>query len=283
MDYELLRIAIAVLGCLALSYFDIFNKKNVPDRLLQAFLGISIILALISFQQDSLLISFGIPAIFGLGGYLAYKAGHIGGADVYAITSLALLLPSQPLLLQIRESSPLLGLPFIFPILYYSILLFCIYVMLWNAGKICGALREGSLKPEPQRLLQAFPLGAAYVAFVFISPGSISQYYLLSISIIFLSGIFFILFGSFLKHSAVSNVPAKKISEEDVLALEFMDSKLVAKYSLPKVVSQAELSRLKKLPIKKFAVYTGMPMFLPFLLLGLVIALYFGNLFLLPF
>ena len=38
MPLEWLRIAVALIGVGLAAYFDLFNNKNVPERLLQGFL-----------------------------------------------------------------------------------------------------------------------------------------------------------------------------------------------------------------------------------------------------
>lgn len=281
MEFELLRVAFAIAGCAALSYFDIFNRRNVPDRLLQAFLAVSLLLCAVSFSIETIAYSLAVALIAGTAGYFAYKMGQVGGADVYAIVSLSLLLPQKPELF--RQGASFLSLPPIITTLFYSILIFCIYIMLSKFPAVFRALKKGDIAIPPIRMLEGGALAILYAVFLFSASQFLSLAYLLSFSIISIFAVFFLLFGQFLKKSFISFLPAKKIEEEDVLALEFMEKEIVKKYSLPSLVGSRELSRLKKLPLKKFAVYSKMPFFLPFLLLGFLISLFFGELFLLPF
>jgi hypothetical protein len=68
------------------------------------------------------------------------------------------------------------------------------------------------------------------------------------------------------------------VEEEDILVLEFIDPKLVWKYKLQRLVDAAELQRLRTLRIPYLWVFTGLPPFIPFMLLGFIFALFFSPL-----
>ena len=71
-------------------------------------------------------------------------------------------------------------------------------------------------------------------------------------------------------------LPLKNVEIEDILALERMEEQ-ASKYRLQRLVTRSELARLRKLRISHLYVYTGLPPFLPFLLAGFVLALYFSS------
>ncbi|MEM2962892.1 MAG: hypothetical protein QXN01_00120 [Candidatus Anstonellales archaeon] len=281
MDYTFLRVGFAVIGVGVLSYFDVFNNKNIPEHLLYLFLILSFILFALSPPEEPLISSLSILLVFAIG-FFAYRAGHIGGADVLALTSLSLLLPENPHIFS-SSSEYFSILPFIVPVLYYSVILFSAYNLVANLPKSIMAILEGKVKINTLKTVWAFFLLAAFAIFLYFSFGRFLTTYLLSITIMFISAVFLALFGDFLRASSVTYLPAKKIEQEDVLALEFMDKELIKKYNLRRLVGKKELAQLRKLPIKKFAVYTGMVPFLPFLFFGLIFALLFGDAFLIPF
>ncbi|MCX6777656.1 MAG: hypothetical protein NT157_02115, partial [Candidatus Micrarchaeota archaeon] len=77
----------------------------------------------------------------------------------------------------------------------------------------------------------------------------------------------------------IEKLPLSRIEEEDVLAIEKMNPKLVAKYKLKKLLTARELARMKKakIPLKKYPVYANMPVFLPYILASLLLTLLFGD------
>ena len=60
MPLEWLRIAVALLGTGVCAYYDLFNNKNIPERVLQVFLGVAILVALIAY--DPLATPYGLAA-----------------------------------------------------------------------------------------------------------------------------------------------------------------------------------------------------------------------------
>jgi len=76
----------------------------------------------------------------------------------------------------------------------------------------------------------------------------------------------------------VESVQVSKLQEEDVLALEKMDASLVKKLKLQPLIDGKIILALKKSKVKAVPVYTGMPFFLPYLFLGLLLAVLFGDL-----
>jgi hypothetical protein len=90
--------------------------------------------------------------------------------------------------------------------------------------------------------------------------------------------VFFSVFKTQIKDSMAQEVKVEKLQEEDVLALEKMDRSLIKKLKLSAVLDARSISELKTAKIKSVPVYTGMPFFLPYLFLGLLISVLFGDL-----
>ena len=89
--------------------------------------------------------------------------------------------------------------------------------------------------------------------------------------------IFFSLFMPEIKASMVEKIPTSRLQCEDVLALEQMPL-LAKKLKIQPLISEKTIAALKRAKIKSVPVYTGMPFFLPYVFVGLVFALLFGDL-----
>lgn len=85
---EMLRVFVAIFGLIVTSYYDLFNKKNVPDNLLYAFLAVAFLVNLVFFESTLFWFSLVLALIVGLIGYVFYRLGQIGGADVFVLVSI---------------------------------------------------------------------------------------------------------------------------------------------------------------------------------------------------
>ncbi len=265
---ESIRILIGFLGLLATSYYDIFNNKNIPEKLLFGFLGVSLIINFYFFHEDLSIFAFILALVIGILGFVLNRFGQLGSADVIVLSSIVLLLPIHP-----SFSGLLFNFPFIFSLLVFSGVLFSLYVV-GNFG--LKILKLKKTNPNKLALIILLPYAVflyMYFQFPFFSPA-----YFSIISIVTISTMFFMLYKEDINKMLVEKVSLKKAEEEDVLALEFMSKKLVEKYKLQRLLTKEELSRLKKLKIKELWIYTHLPPFLPFLLVGFVISLFFSNL-----
>ncbi len=273
MNYELLRILIAILGTSIAAYFDIFNKKNIPDMLLYSFLFIAIIITFLDFNPILLTYAFGGALIIGITGYILYQMGQLGGADVFILCSLSLLLPVQP---EMLGKNGVMNLPFIFSILSIAGIFFIFYVLI----KFTPIVLKRKEKVDKKRIIYSIPLILIFLIFIFLFIEQIiSIYYLILIAFLVCVSIYFSIFKERFMRSLIEEIPLSKIENEDVIAIEYMDEKLVKKYNIPKVISEKDLKRLKNIKISKYPVYTKLPMFVPFILIGLLVALYFGDIF----
>jgi Flp pilus assembly protein protease CpaA len=272
MNYELIRILIAIIFTSITAYFDIFNKKNIPNTLLYIFLIISLFITFVDFNIQLIFYSLICAVIIGILGYLLYKAGQLGGADVFILCSLSLLLPIQPTLF---TNKPLMSLPFIFSIITISGLTFMIYILI----KYTPIILKRKEKIEKKHILYSFLLVFIFLIILYLSikTNIISKAYTLLIGFLIFVSIYFSIFKNRLLNCLIEKIPLNKIEVEDVIAIEQMDKKLVEKYKIPKVITEKDLKRLKLSNIKLYPVYTKLPMFIPFILIGLLISIYFGD------
>ena len=281
MEFELARAAAMVLFLAAASYFDLFNKKNVPVAIPYAMVAVGFILNLLSFDANLILTSSAAAlAVFAIG-YLVYRTGQIGGADVLIFAGIALLLPESPaaLLPQAATISPLFSYPFIVPVFLISGFLAIIGLSLKYVPKVASGLAQGKVAIRPQSALTSAIIVISYLAVIyFFSQAGIivpAQSALLLL-LVLLAG-FLTAFKDYISSTMVEWVPLGGIDEEDVIALHSLDPMLVSRLKLQPVLTPPELAKLKKSKLKKFPIYKGMPPFLPYILLAVLFLLIFGD------
>ena len=72
-------------------------------------------------------------------------------------------------------------------------------------------------------------------------------------------------------------LPVSQLEAEDVLALEVMNKDMIQRYKLPRLLTKSEVERIKKTKVSELWVYTRLPPFIPFLLIGMVLSLLFAQ------
>ena len=92
LDFEVVRIGLIVVMLGIVSYFDIFNKKDIPDMIYRVFAVLGIVL--LSFNNPwgliPVLVSVGVSVIVGMS---LFFIGAWGGADAKVMLAVALLQP----------------------------------------------------------------------------------------------------------------------------------------------------------------------------------------------
>ncbi|MBI4399657.1 prepilin peptidase, partial [Candidatus Micrarchaeota archaeon] len=158
-EFEALRVAIAVLGTVIATYYDLFNNRNVPNMLTYSLVGLGLLFNVLEGISSAYIILTAI-VIFVLG-YLLYINGQIGGADILLFAAIALLIPRQPTFFV--SSSGLLEFPFIISLLITSGILFATYMLFYYSPKIVLAIKNHEVKIQNTNLI----LGAL-LTFLFI-------------------------------------------------------------------------------------------------------------------
>ncbi len=77
MPGEIIRVLIAFIGTAVASYYDLYNKKNVPNNVLYGFLAIAFIVNLVLFQEDLFWFSIAVALFFSAIGYIFYRVGSL--------------------------------------------------------------------------------------------------------------------------------------------------------------------------------------------------------------
>ncbi len=274
-----IRIVAAVAFTAVAAYYDLFNKKWVPNHLLYGFVLAAVALNIIFFTPSIFAQALLFGAAVFLLTYPLYRIGQLGGADAYVMASIAMAVPWLPSsLLSGPQNVPY---PFILSIMVPTGLAFMLHMLARFIPYISRRLAHGQVEfsiwkvAGPLLLLAAFAIFfSAISALPFAMPAS----YLTVIFFLMLALLFFTLFKDEIKGSMVGQVSVLRLQEEDVLALECMDAALVRKLKLGPLLSAKSIAALKKSGLKKVPVYTGMPFFLPYVLFGLVFSVLFGDL-----
>lgn len=266
MPGEIIRILIAVIGTAIAAYYDVYNKRNVPDRFLYGFLALAFVVNLLLYEEYLFIFSIATALFFGAMGYIFYRLGQIGGADVVVAASVMLLLPIVPSFAAVG-----FNMPYIFPVIIYSGMIFAVYTTITMGLK----LREAEARPNLIYGLMIIP----YLIFLWVYATSLlfSPIYLLFITILFFTTVFFLMYKEDLSLLLAEEMPVEQLEPEDVLALELIKPEKVKEYKLQRLATKAEIERLKKEKVGEIWVYTRLPPFLPFFLVGMLVAFFFTN------
>lgn len=279
---DILRIVIALAGTAIGAWYDLTNKKNVPDSFLYSFLFIS--LAINIFDPSLFFLGLPVAAVIILLLFLLYKLGQIGGADIIIIAAIYAALPriKEPLLIRPEIQTVLeffggFNIPSIVSVILISTVIFAIYILIRYLPMAIRKTINGKVKFTTVNLLLSFILLLVYGFFlntfwslieIFISVG-----YLIFVTFVVFLVIFFTLYKDTITESMIKM--RRDVEEDDILAMEKVDEKTMKKLNLGRLVTKEQLLRMKKLK-RKWPVL-DLPFFLPFILLGLILYILIGD------
>ena len=270
-------IALAFTGTAA--YFDVFNKKWVPNILLYAFAAAALLLNIVYFEQGIFIsaAAFGIAAF--LLSYPLYKTGQLGGADVFCYASIAAAVPYLPK--PFLNASAAAPYPFILSALVPTGLLFIAHMFARFIPYIYARAKQGKVDLSLAKLAIPATISLAFAVFAYVLstlPIQLPPGYFVMLAFLLAALLFFSLFKEEIKQSMVGTVPVSKLHEEDVLALEQMSPALVKKLKLEPVITKKLIAVLRAAKMKAVPVYVDMPCFLPYLFFGVLFTVLFGDL-----
>ncbi len=283
---ELLYIRIASILIIAFAYmiYDLFNNRNVPTLLVYATLVYGAVLTVLYFNTilvgESLIFA---AIILGIG-YLIYKSGQLGAADVAEIAVISLILPIQSL--------PILGgigastLPFAISIIVDSGIVALIVVPLYYIPHAVYK-SKGSILNKIKRTdyYKSVIIIIAYsVLALFLVYEGISTYGVLIMAILVVGVGVISLFEAPITLSMVKYVTFDEIEEEDIIAVNLMNERELReiKANVPefgRLATRKVIASIKReMPDKRLPVYkNAIPFALP-IFFGSVASLLFGNL-----
>jgi hypothetical protein len=199
--------------------------------------------------------------------YLLYRTGQVGGADVIVIAAIYSALPVFPLNEEQFVPSSLM-------VLAIGTVLASIYMIAKYIPSMWKKTVKGEIKFNIWQIIQVIILLFSFILLVYIYYiFPIAPLWILIVSgILFFESIFFIIYKDEISKQMI--VWKRRIEPEDVIVVELIDKKLVEKYKIQRLTDENQSRKLNKLK-RKWPVF-DLPMFLPFIFIGLIIYILLG-------
>ncbi|MGC8629006.1 MAG: prepilin peptidase [Candidatus Micrarchaeia archaeon] len=279
MFWELLRVGLLLAIALLYAFFDLFNKREVPDLVVYSALAVALGLTFtypLPVAELSMLLAIAIAAI----GYVIYKAGYWGAGDFLEITTISLIMPIQPtpILTPINQ----LGLPFVLSFFISTgvaaIWIVPIYYLLkWRKKPLRKTQTQQIYKMLGIILLSLYLLLLLFIYFVF----GINLTRVVIIALIGVPSAITLAYEEEITSTMTSSILPKELEEGDIIAINIMDKKDIryfrSKYSkFGRLVTKEAIEKMKQVN-KKLPVYRHAAPFAVFVLIGVIISLLFGN------
>lgn len=272
------RIGILLVMALFYAVFDVFNKRNVPNYFVYAWLIIGLAITF-TYNLQTIYISLIVLAVVLLSGYLLYRKGVLGGGDFLEIAAISMILPIQPAPLLSRI--PQFGFPFVLSVFICAGYAAVVGMLLYYLVSFTRSGRKITL--ERNRLFMSVFIFVLYVIFLAMLSRvtGVNVVEIVLVLLIAAASSLTIAFEKSMNSMMVSYMYPSKLTEDDMIATNFM-SKSDLQYfkrrsrDFGRLVTKNVLKNIKGVK-KKLPVYTsGVPLAL-FVLIGVVISLLFGN------
>ena len=230
------------------SVYDVLNRREVPSFVAYGVLVVGLLYWFV-FSADLFMLSISILIL--ILGYIFYRLGYLGGADVPILAGLYLLLP--PFMYSIPTMVILILLSLIFLTFYLILTL---------------PLRKTPFIFDAQDTMTAFLwlIGYGLLAYMTMNMGLQDMAYLIAFVGILSS--LFAFFKKTIMDSMVEWIPPSKVTEGDVLAVEYMDPVVVRRRNLSRLLTKDSIPTI--MDLNRVPVYTRLPPYIPFLYLSLL-------------
>ncbi len=270
---ELLKILVLLAFASLYAYFDVFNKRNIPDKFVYLSIAVGIVFTLLN-PVRIIIFSFLIAIFIGAAGYLLYKAGLLGLGDGLEFAFISLMLPIQP---QPMLSMPQFGLPFVLSVFISSGIATVIVIPLYYI------LKEKKLEINTRSIEKAALVFASYMLLlmlIYFLFGAREIAVLLILILAVFSTLLFTVENTINKEM-VRWVYPKEIEEGDIIAVGLLsgrDLRLLRAKSkhFGKLADKRNIAELKGLR-KRLPVYKNAVPFSLFILAGVVLSLIIGD------
>ena len=283
ITYPWINVTVLLIVTAIYALLDVFNRRNVPNYVAYITLLIGVAMALLS--GTNYILNFGIAILIGILGYVLYRAGLLGGGDVFEFVFIALVMPMwpQPFAYGMQLHTQFF-IPFIISVLiaagYFSLLFIPVYYL----GKK-GHLR--AIKRTRPRDRKSMKMGAVILCGYIIF--TVALYYMLGVTPLGLGLIAVLAITSFItivyQHSVylemVEFVYPEQLEEGDMIAINLITRKnimlLKDKSGFGRLATSKMIKNLRGVKVK-VPVYKDSVPFSAFVFIGVVITLIFGNL-----
>jgi prepilin signal peptidase PulO-like enzyme (type II secretory pathway) len=274
---EVLRAVAALVGT-GLAAWEDARTSFIDDRTTLSMIGLGIVLDVFFLPQELWLSTALVALAIGVIGYFAYRAGQFGGGDVLLIFGIHLLLPrqTQALFASAAQAFAQPLYPPVVSILATASLAAVIVSGVWYAFR----LRQEKGFRRNKTLLFAVVSAVAVVAIAFLPLSLALKAFF---ALLLLPAFFYVLFKKeVMECVVVKKLRLRDVEDDDVLYLEGLPESLVKRFNIQHVLTKSEVNKLraveKKTGRRVWPVCKELPRFAPFLFLGLVLTLVFGDL-----
>ena len=288
--FDLLTIKVITVIAIALTYllFDIFNKRNVPTVYAYSTLVIGLAFTAtigdLQASGESLLIAAVIASL----GYVVYRVGQLGAADVIELAAISLIIPIQPQ--AYLTSQVQLALPFIISVFIATGVAALILIPLYYLPRAERIFKKNVLHMITNKdIFRGILILCAYGIFIVfwiyeigLSPAGIAL-----VAIVMIGASVTVMFQKPITDSMVDYISPGKFEEGDIIALNLMSKSQISNArkkvkGFGKLVTISVLREIRKRKLTgKFPVYRqAMPFAVP-IFIGLVVSLLYGNIILL--
>ncbi len=275
---------VALAGTAIAAYTD-FTTTYIPDKLNYAMIAIGLAYVWLSFPVPEATNFTIIAAAVFVVGLILYLFGQLGGGDVKLFAALALLLPQYPVdIASLNVLGPIAApYPPVVSIFFAAAVISMVFVPLGYLNKLYHDRKR--IKGLQKKAGYGILFSAATLPIFYI--WSLFSFRALVIALPIMLGAFTLAFkGDILERYIAKKKKVKDLNEDDVLALELMPESTVKKLGvgMRKTFFDSELKKIKALAKKNkvstVLVADNLPTFGPFILVGLVLTLLFGDAFL---
>lgn len=285
---DAIRIAIILIISFIYAYFDVFNKRNIPNAFAYAGIAIAAILTL-AYPLSTIIYSIITAAIVAVIFYIFYRAGQVGAGDGFELVTISLLLPIQPstILQNIQVIVPF-NSPFILSVFIstgiVTLIGVPIYYLLIAKNTGIKETKGERNKYSRQNLIKAIAILIAYLL-LYASLVYLFGPNLYGAVIVLLMGIFSaitIMYSRKINSRMIAMKKASALEEGDMIAINFIDPKTLASISkkydgfgnlVTKKLAFQLRSSSTKLPVYQNSVPLSLSIFV-----AVIISLLIGNL-----
>ncbi len=283
---EIFRIAVLIAVTFAYAMFDIFNKRNLPNYFAYSTIIAGLLLTL-TYPYPTMLYSIALAIVIAAVGYLTYRAGLLGGGDIFEFVFISLVIPMQ--IAPFFWSGPQFNLPFILSVFittgYATVLTTPIYYIIKGKRK----LGHKKFVVDPERFVAGCLIFVMYAALIIFTTYEVS-YNLLGVLLLFgaaVPSVIILIYEKYIYEGMMLMVYPSKLEDGDMVATNMMAKQDVSYFKskskrFGRLVNRQVINDLKgvkrKLPVYKNAIPIAL-----FTFVGVIASLLVGNLILLIF
>ena len=261
MDFLILRVAVFAALAFAYMMFDILNNRNVPSYFAYASLAIGVAFTAL-YLNITLIFYSTLIAIATVGfGYVVYRIGQLGAADVMELAALSLIIPflSKPLLFGAAQSY----MPLVLSVAINSGIAALIVVPLYYIPKALASKQRGYKRNTSATYFRIALIVTVYAFFgLFLIFVLHASYAAMGILLVIAAGSALVMGYEGRMMAYMSQyVTYRKMEEGDIIATGMMDAREISYASkklkhFERLVTPELMAELKsKMPKRRFPVY----------------------------